>query len=327
MLTWHVVPAASVGRDWCWIERENAHRGWRYRYYDACEEALAHASRDSSAVMVTHDCPSARTLASLPTPGGRVRPTHLAFSFHVPRPLDTQERAAWHQLAPKIDMFACHSSYECAHYAAELAVPRDRFTCVPWYFETVTVARTPVVPGGPYLCAAGGSMRDYRTLFAAMGQLPELRLVAVVRPESLHGLSVPQNVSIMCDIPQTTLWNVLAHSTAHVLSMPANSRSGHSLLTQGMYLGVPTIVSDVPCVQEYVHPGRTTVTVPAGDAGALVRAVRSLQADRDGAQRLATAAQAFARAELSKQRMGDRLEALVSRLRGDDRAPSGHHAA
>lgn len=323
MTTWHVLVPPSVPADWRWIEPENAHRGWRFRYHEAPDAAVWAAGRDSDAILVTHSCQDAGDCADLvaasdarrDTRRDTRRPPHLAFSFHVPRTFEAQEGLRYRRLAPHIDMFGCHSRFECDYYADQLGLAATRFAAIPWYYEEATTGDKPLIEGR-YACAAGGSMRDYATLFSAMAALPDLTLVAVVRRQNLTGLTVPANVRILCDLPQRDLWNVMQHSSVHVVSVPADSRSGHSCLTQGMYFGTPTVVTDAACMREYIRPDQTALTHRAGDRDSLVSAIDTLWQDRARAEELGAAARRFALDHLSKRAMGDRLEPVVRQLHG-----------
>jgi glycosyltransferase involved in cell wall biosynthesis len=206
-----------------------------------------------------------------------------------------------------------HCEFERDYYANELKVPVAKIESVPWYFEEAEVASTPRIDG-PYLCAVGASMRDYGTLFEAMRQLPELRLAAVVRPENLVGLEVPDNVMVFKDIAKAELWNIQYHSVMHVLPLARSARTGHACLTQAMYFARPNLVADVPCVADYVSPGRTAEMYRPGDPDDLAGAIQRLWYDDSARARLGDAAREHALEHFSQRAMGDFLEDLVQRL-------------
>ncbi|MEL7240330.1 MAG: hypothetical protein AAGK78_15840, partial [Planctomycetota bacterium] len=261
MIDVHVVIPTFAPPGWRWIEEANLHREWRWHFYDArkngCEAAVrasenalsgsqadlpasanaSNASQGGASVLVTHGNLDARACAKLRAGLDHSRARFIAFSFHAPYAFGFRERHAYRKLAQHVDLFVSHCAFECQYYAKQLNIPQHRFAMIPWYFEEAAVQSPPRIDG-PYLSAVGASMRDYATLFDAMRQLPDLRLVAVVRPENLQHLRVPSNVTVLEDIPKADLWNVQDHSKLHVLPLSRDSRSGHACLTQAMYFGV-----------------------------------------------------------------------------------------
>ena len=67
--------------------------------------------------------------------------------------------------------------------------------------------------------ALGGNARDYRALFAAMAQVPEIPLVTVLRPANVAGLDVPSNVRLHFNLPVGRTNNILKFSRFMVLPL------------------------------------------------------------------------------------------------------------
>jgi 2-deoxystreptamine N-acetyl-D-glucosaminyltransferase/2-deoxystreptamine glucosyltransferase len=87
-----------------------------------------------------------------------------------------------------------------------------------------------------------------------------------------------------------------------------------SAVLEAMMSGLPVVASATGGVPEVVRDGETGVLVPPGDAAALARALRDLAADRVRRDRLASAARAYALAELRADRSLDELFELYDDL-------------
>ena len=313
----HVVIPDFAPPGWQWIRPPNADRDWHWNFYrsgrEACAPAVRASQRDARGLLVSHGYLDARTCAKLRALRPLRRAPYIAFSFHAPFAFGRRDRFAYRLVARLVDRFVVHSDYERCYYSDELKVPLARFESMPWYYEEAEVEPTPIVDG-PYIAAVGASMRDMDTLFAAMRRLPELRLVAVVRPENLVGLEVPDNVTVLDNIPKTELWNVQYHSRLHVLPLLASARSGHACLTQAMYFGRPSIVADVPCVADYITKDQTARTYVPGDRDDLARVIESLWFDDQAQAALGDAARSHALEHFSQRSMGDGLQGVIDRL-------------
>jgi glycosyltransferase involved in cell wall biosynthesis len=161
---------------------------------------------------------------------------------------------------------------------------------------------------GEYVCAMGGNARDYRTLFAAMARLPEVPLVAVVRPENVAGLEVPANVRLHYNLPRGQASNILGYSRFMVLPLAGSDvPCGHVTLVAGMFLGKAMIVTNSKGVLDYVEDGVNSLLVPVGDIDALAGRIRELWDDPERANRLGAAGSAFATANCSEAQLLSRL--------------------
>jgi len=78
-------------------------------------------------------------------------------------------------------------------------------------------------------------------------------------------------------------------SCADVSVMPSLNEALPNVLLESMAAGVPVVSTAVGGAPEAVHDGVTGLLVPAGDAGAIARAVGQLLSDRELAVRLGQA--------------------------------------
>ena len=312
----HVVIPAFAPERWRWIEPANADRGWNWHFHytgrEACRCAVRTSRNSKNSILFSHGDRDARECAKLRAIAGYGRPFYVPFSFHSPYIRGFRERLVFRRLAPFMDLIVVHCEYERQVYADELDMPLSRIEVVPWYYEDVEVEE-PAKIEQPYMCAVGASMRDYNTLFRAMQQLPDIRLVVIVRSENLEGLEVPSNVTVLQNTPKEDLWNIQYHSRLHVLPLNASARSGHACLTQAMYFRCPNIVADVPCMSDYVQQDVTAKTYRPEDAEHLANVIRGLWDDDEACGALGEAARAHALKHFSQRSMGDYLESLVNR--------------
>jgi glycosyltransferase involved in cell wall biosynthesis len=112
-------------------------------------------------------------------------------------------------------------------------------------------------------------------------------------------------------IPPADVAGQLARASILVLPNTASVVSARYTsplkLFEYLWLGRPIVASDLPALREVLTDGQSAVLVPAGDAGALARALERLAADRPLREALGAAARRLA-PEFSWDRRAARLE-------------------
>jgi hypothetical protein len=143
----------------------------------------------------------------------------------------------------------------------------------------------------------GGSVQDLRRRFRARGS------------------GWPRNLRYVESVPlERYIQLVGAARVAVVPLLPGSGDGGHSTIAIVHRLGVPLVCTDSPALVEYVDGGRAAQLCPAGDAAALVRAVRSVFGDEELRQALAAGGK---RAEHARDLECTRgLRAAIDRARG-----------
>ncbi len=122
---------------------------------------------------------------------------------------------------------------------------------------------------------------------AAMALVPDIPLVAVVRPNNLQGLTVPPNVAIRTNIPFPDAINILNYSRFTVVPLVGSEvPCGHVTIVVAMQFGVAPIVTRSTGLDDYAIADRTAVTYQAHDAADLARQIRRLWDDRPLARTL-----------------------------------------
>jgi glycosyltransferase involved in cell wall biosynthesis len=213
----------------------------------------------------------------------------------------------------RVDRFIVYSTWERSLYAEYFEIDPRRIDVLLWGVGQPRVdPPDSAVEPGEYICALGGNGRDYRTLFAAMERLPEIPLVAVLRPENVAGLRVPPNVRLHHLIPNGKANNILAFSRFMVLPLAGTDvPCGHVTAVAAMYLKKALVITNSQGVSDYVQDGFNSLLVPVGDAAVLAERIRALWNDPQRADQFGTAGLAFARANCSEQQIIGHLRTVL----------------
>jgi glycosyltransferase involved in cell wall biosynthesis len=294
-----------------WLERKirrPALASWR-----SCWNSIRTAHRQQAALLISHDarvtfrCASAARLQ-------RVRIPHVAWGFNfttLPRGL---QRRLMARALRSVDRFITYSTMERAVYADYFGIEAAKIDVVLWGVgqPLVEPAETPLEQGD-YICALGGNARDYRALFTAMASLPEIPLVAVLRPENLAGLEVPPNVRLHFNLPLGNANNILGFSRFMVLPLAGSDvPCGHVTLVAAMLLKKAMIISNSTGVSDYVEEGVSSLLVPVGDSSALASRIRELWNDPARAEQIGAAGYAFASANCSEATVISHLRQVMT---------------
>lgn len=264
---------------------------------------------DASALLVSHG-PRMTMYGSFAL-AARLRPRrHLAYAFNFTDLPASATRAVMRRAFRSVDRFVVFSTMERRLYADFFDLDIDRFDMLHWAVSppTADANADPSLPQA-YVCAIGSQGRDYRTLMAAMTLLPRIKLVVVATPSLLHGLTIPPNVIVRCNVPLPQTMAILQRSVASIVPLLGSQvPCGHVTLVAAMHLEKASIVSDSTGIADYVKDGINGLTVPPGDPAALARSIERLFDDAALNARLASDALSFARQNCSEQTAVDYLQ-------------------
>lgn len=189
----------------------------------------------------------------------------------------------------RVDRFIVYSSAEAELYSRELMLARERFRFVPFHTNIQEPILQPEFARGTYGFAAGRSLRDWKTFFAAIDGI-DYEFVVVADGQSVRGLPRPANVRLHCDVPRSRYLELMQAARFVVVPLHVSGRSaGQVVLLEGGALGKPIIASEVDGVRDYISSEINGLLVPPGDAGALRAAIHRFIADDPLCLRLATA--------------------------------------
>lgn len=314
-----VCATIALSPDWRWFSRQFEQVRWEFFRANprnrleravrrpnlaatrSCWEAVRCAQRNAAAMVISHDprisyrCAAFMKLTGVSVP-------HVAWGFNFSSLPGGAVRRSMARAFARLDRVVVYSSMERSLYADHFGIDPKRIDVMLWGVgpPAPEPADTPLEQG-PYISALGGNARDYRTLFAAMERLPEIRLVAVLRPENLAGLSPPSNVSLHFNVSKGTANNILKFSRFMVLPLDSSQvPCGHVTLVAAMFLGRAMIVSGSAGVADYVRDDENALLTPVGDAAALAQRIRALWEDPARRDRMGAAGLAFAREHCSE---------------------------
>ncbi len=247
-----------------------------------CHRAVRFADREGAKLLISHDPKATYRCAEVNRRLKRPIP-HLAWSFNFAALPKGAKRRLMTSAFRDVDRFVVFSTMERELYANYFDLPIERFTMIHWAMGPLAM-NPPDHPtvAGDYICSLGGNARDYPTLVAAMKQLPDIPLVAVVRPNNLEGLDVPANVSIRTNIPFADAVNILNFSRFTVVPLVGSEvPCGHVTIVVAMQFGVAAVVTRSTGLEDYAVADRTAITYQAHDADDLAGQIRRLWDDRD----------------------------------------------
>lgn len=250
-------------------------------------------------------------------------PPHLAMSFNFTEIPGGVRHKLMCRAYRSVDRFVVFSKMERALYARVFDLPEERFDFAYWGVNPPITAPLPRTIMEPYFIAIGNEARDYRPLVEAARLRPQHRFVFVVRPWTLDGLVVPDNVTVHCNLPWEQTWSLAWHATAGLISLRDRmAPNGHVSVVGGMHIGKAHIVSDSLGIADYAINDATALVVPTGDARAFAQAIDQLSDEPGTVRRLGETAQAFARAHCTEQHTVDYFSGYLAYLRARGRLPA-----
>lgn len=267
-----------------------------------CWEAVTSARARKSRLLISHD-PKITFRCAVLAKALRVRVEHVAWSFNFAKLPGAPERRMMTRAFAAVDRFIVFSTMERDLYADVFGIPLRKIEMIPWGVGPPVVS-SPDTPleRGDYVCAIGGNARDYATLMEAMRLLPDVRLVAVMRPENAAGLDVPENVEIRVNLPIGDANNIVKFSRLMALPLVgADVPCGHVTIVNCMYLGKALVITDSQGIRDYVTDGINGLTCDPRSPTSLARRIRELWDDPALRDRLGAAGAEFAHRSCSEE--------------------------
>lgn len=196
----------------------------------------------------------------------------------------------------RVDRMIVFSKAERERYSHELRLPREKLHFVPFH---TNIEEPKLTPPGVYGFAAGRSLRDWPTFFAAVEGL-DCEFVVVAGAFSSANLAVPRNVRLYCDIPRSRYLELLEGARFVVVPLqPSNRSAGQVVILEAGSFGKPVIASDVEGIRDYVSSDANGLLIAPGDVDGMRAAIQTLMADEILCKELGSAA--FKRIEAEHQ--------------------------
>lgn len=149
------------------------------------------------------------------------------------------------KILPVADVFTSYAQVEIDFFQAAMGIKKGKITYMPLatdfnYFSRKSKTKRTVI------CAVGTEMgRDYKTLFAAVKNLP-VEVEVACHPDNIKGLIIPKNVKIHLNIPVNEVLKLYQRSIISIVPCFERFRSsGQMVLLESAAAGLPTIASKI----------------------------------------------------------------------------------
>ncbi|MES2580153.1 MAG: glycosyltransferase family 4 protein [Pseudomonadota bacterium] len=310
----NVINLSDLSTSWNWLRDEFKHTDDEWHHYSSLavnlpsflpkKDSIARVIAASQAVKLARKKPSV-LVSHGPRPSfyaGKLAKTispdtpHLAYSFN----LTDLPKGIQHRLMIKAfqqpTKFVTYSSVERKLYADYFDIPIEKIDMLHWAVHAPKVDLTELpIEAGRYICALGSQGRDYATLLSAMKKLPNIKLVIVASPDSILGLTIPDNVKIHTNIPLAHAHNILAHSAFMALPLrDSQVPCGHVTIVSGMFFNKAMVVTNSLGVQDYIEDDKTGLFFESKNVDDLSKKIEALWNDESKANQLSQAGFAFA---------------------------------
>ena len=232
----------------------------------------------------------------------RMRTPHVVYSFNFAELPFGLTLLRMQFAFKKIDKLVVSSRMEIELYANHFKIPPEKFDFVRWGVNKPDFQDSPPKLDGNYICAVGGNARDYPLFMAAMKALPDIPAIVVVRPHNLVGLEIPNNVTVLTNIPKDEAYSVIAHSRFMALPLKGDEiPCGHVTIVVAFYLGIPTIATDSSGINDYIIDNETGLLCLPGSAESMKSAIIKLWNNQAIRAKIGPKGKAFAEANCSEQ--------------------------
>lgn len=320
-MTKHIINVSDLSPDWNWLESEFQQLDTSWRHFSSLtlqlpsylpkQKSIARAyssfkatlkARTPNSVLVSHGprpTMYVSKFASLICPDV----PHLAFSFtftELPRGKQVDLMKKAYQQPTR---FVCYSNFEKNLYADYFNIPLDKIDMIHWSaHEPTHNPNEKPSESGRYICALGTQGRDYKTLFEAMRLLPNIKLIAVVTPEYIQGLDIPENVVIRSNIPLSQAFNILKFSEFMALPLrDSEAPCGHSTIVSSMFFKKSILITNAVTVYDYIEDQKTGLFFEANNVIDLKEKIEMLWENTASTQAMNEAAYQFAVSQCSEQ--------------------------
>lgn len=173
---------------------------------------------------------------------------------------------------------------------------------------------------GPFRVVGAGRLapeKGWETLIAAMKTLPDAEL-AILGDGPLRAAlqACARDAEVAISMPgrldQADLFATMRNADVFVL--PSRFEGLGLAAIEAMALGLPVVTADFRAAQDYIVPGRTGFSFPAGDAEALAEQLRHLRANPDLRSCIGAAGAAHARARFTPEAQFGQYPALFDEI-------------
>ncbi len=253
---------------------------------------------------------------------GRKRPAHIVVEFITKqrkKTLYSQLKFAFlSRILRSVTKFICSAKHETVLYPRDLSLPPDRFAHIPLmtdprFLDWKSAHGRPQGDQG-YVLASGYTGRDFATFLKAVDSL-DVPVKLITGARALEGLHIPENVSVVFDLPFAEyIEQVAAARIVVVPLLPWDISIGQSVILQAMAMAKPLVATRAPGSIDYIEHQQSGLLVEPGDSDGMRAAIQTLLQSPEQANRLALAAREQVIAKSTPQRVLTRLFDLIGSL-------------
>lgn len=257
------------------------------RYRGALQAARAAEPLD---IVVSH-LPSMSVAVSCALKALRKRNRHLAFAFNYTNLPEGLRKGVAKRAVQSMDRLVVFSRYEVDLYSTYFDVPREKISNLIWTQDSPPVSDFKFKSNfKEYFCAIGGEGRDVGLIIeCARSGFPNVEFVIITRPHLIPKASIPENVTLLTNIPLADTWSIAARSIAVLVPLDSDTRCcGHITLVSAKLLGIPIVTTESKATSEYIQDRPSILKSKAGDvAGFSLNLEKSLD-ENENLRRAAT---------------------------------------
>jgi glycosyltransferase involved in cell wall biosynthesis len=242
----------------------------------------------------------------------------IASSFNVPKRRNRLWRDITRLLIRKIDIIYVHSKYDIELINNLYGFPKSKMRFCPIVRRKLQKVELPdknsFLDFKDYIISFGANGRDYKTFFEAVSRT-DLSAVVVARQWNLKGLTVPDNVKVLYNIPLEQCDRLVDGSRFVVLALDGSEPScGQIAIVTSLMFGKPVICTDWIGIKDYVIDGFNGILVKIRDANDLQIKMSKLFYEPELYNRLSAGARTWTEQNANPSVLQQEIDTLVTRL-------------
>ena len=314
-----IINLSDISADWCWLKDEFNQLSWQHfssqsvnlaQFFpkkQSLKRAIAawravNQAKHGQSLLVSHGPRPAYYGAAL---AKKISPhlPHLVYSFNFTDLPSSTQRKLMANAFKQPQRFVTYSNVERALYADYFDIPIEKIDMLHWAVHAPDInSFGPPIEAGAYICALGSQGRDYKTLFAAIKTLKQIKLIVVANEASVKDLDIPPNVTVHTNIPLQNAHNILAHSQLMVLPLrDSQVPCGHVTIVSSMFFKKAMVVTDSLGVHDYIKNEETGLFCMPQNPDDLSQKIASLWEDAQLKNNLSESAYAFAQTHCTEK--------------------------
>ncbi|MFF2346143.1 glycosyltransferase family 4 protein [Pseudarthrobacter sp. NPDC058119] len=208
-----------------------------------------------------------------------------------------------------------------------LRIPAEKFVDLPWTTDIEFWSDPHPLAPRNMICAAGGEMRDYRTLVEALRGLDiKCHIAGVLDTSRQDWWNVPSGSSSEEGIPTNVTFSTMSpgdlrklYAASRIVVVPlksTNSDNGITCINEAWSMGRPVIVSKVDGLRGTFVDGREGLWVEPGDVESLRTAITILWNDPEKASQMGAAGRILVERNKDNRIFAEGIQKVLSEAAG-----------